>query len=53
MPRDATREIFTVVFYNLRVFGCKTVQVCVMQREYRLSEIPSVRNAAQTGEKAC
>jgi hypothetical protein len=31
-------------------FCCKTVQVCVMQREYRMAETSSVHNVAQAGE---
>jgi phosphosulfolactate phosphohydrolase-like enzyme len=42
---------FTVIFYGLRNFCCKTVQLCATQRESEMTETPSVRNAAQAGEK--
>jgi hypothetical protein len=28
-----TAELFTVVFYGLRIFGCKTTQLCATRRE--------------------
>jgi hypothetical protein len=43
-------EFFTVVFYGLRIFGCKTPQVCVTRREGEMAGTPSVRNDAQASE---
>jgi hypothetical protein len=41
---------FTVVFYGLTIFACKTAQFCVTLRESEMAETPSVSNAAQAGE---
>jgi hypothetical protein len=41
---------FTVFFYGLRNFCCKTMQFCATPRECPTTELPSVRNAAQSSE---
>lgn len=41
---------FTVVFYGLRIFDCKTAQLCGTQRECGMAETPSTRNGAQRSE---
>jgi hypothetical protein len=43
-------ELFTVVFYGLRSFGCKSAQFRARQREDWIPEVPSFGNAAQSGE---
>jgi hypothetical protein len=43
-------KFFTVVFYGLGNFGCKTAQFCVTQRECRMAELPSVRDDVQRSE---
>src|SRR5215471_4576900 len=43
---------FTVIFYGLKDFCCKTAQFCATQRESDFPETPSVSNGAQTGENA-
>ena len=42
--------IFTVVFYGVKKFCCKTPQLCVTQCECLATETPSVRNGAQACE---
>jgi hypothetical protein len=44
--------IFTVVFYGLKIFGCKRVQFSATLRESDTAESPGVSDAAQTGENA-
>ena len=44
------RELFTVVFYGLRIFGCKTAQLNGTQREWLTTETPSIRDAVQGSE---
>jgi hypothetical protein len=41
------RAKFTVVFYGLEIFGCKTVQFCVTRRDCGMAETPSVRDDVQ------
>jgi hypothetical protein len=43
---------FTVIFYGLTIFSCKTAQRSVTQRECRMAELPSVSVAAQRSENA-
>ena len=43
-------ELFTVLFYGRKNFGCKTAQLCAMRRESEMTETPSVRNPLQRGE---
>ena len=45
-----TAELFTVVFYGLRIFGRKTAQLCVTQCEWLTTETPSISDAVQRGE---
>ena len=49
-PRSEGDNSFTVVFYGLTIFACKTAQFCVALRESEMAETPSVSNAAQAGE---
>ena len=49
-PRSEGDNSFTVVFYGLTIFACKTAQFCVTLRESEMAETPSVSNAAQAGE---
>jgi hypothetical protein len=46
---DATL-IFTVVFYGLKFFYCKTAQFCVTRCECRMAKSPSIRDAVQSSE---
>jgi hypothetical protein len=41
---------FTVVFYGLRIFDCKTAHFCGTQRECGMPETPSFRDAVQRTE---
>jgi hypothetical protein len=50
--RAKTRLSFTVIFYGLKYFVCKTAQFGAMRRKSQLAEIPSVRNGAQASENA-
>jgi len=43
-------KLFTVVFYGVRNFCCKTTQSCATQRQSKMAEIPSVRNDVQRCE---
>jgi len=43
---------FTVGFYGLRIFGCKTLQLCASRCEWHCSRLPSNRNAVQQSENA-
>ncbi len=45
-----TAELFTVVFYGLRIFGRKTAQLCVTQCEWLTTETPSISDAVQRSE---
>src|SRR5947208_6520190 len=45
-----TAELFTVVFYGLRSFGCKTAQLCVTHREWLTTETPSISVTVQRSE---
>jgi len=45
-----TSELFTVVFYGLRIFGRKTAQLCVTQCEWLTTETPSISDAVQRSE---
>jgi hypothetical protein len=50
-PKKALRCFSTVVFYGLRIFGCKTAQFHEMQRESDLFRLPmknKLCNAAKT-----
>ena len=49
-PRFEGDNSFTVVFYGLTIFACKTAQFCVTLRESEMAETPSVSNATQPGE---
>jgi hypothetical protein len=42
--------LFTVDFYGLTIFSCKTAQLCVTRRESEMTELPSVGNAVQSSE---
>ena len=44
--------IFTVVFYGLKTFCCKTAQFYAMRRESRFTESSSVSNGVQRSENA-
>jgi hypothetical protein len=44
--------IFTVVFYGLTIFGCKTVQLCATRCEWHCSGLPGRRKAVQQSENA-
>jgi hypothetical protein len=41
---------FTVVFYGVRIFGCKTAHLSVTPRECGMAETPSVGNDVQRCE---
>jgi hypothetical protein len=43
---------FTVVFYVVKSFGCKTAQFRVTRRECEMAETPSAGKATQAGENA-
>jgi hypothetical protein len=45
--RMIAAQFFTAVFYGLKIFCCKTVQLSVTQRECRTVELPSIRNGAR------
>ena len=45
-----TAELFTVLFYGLRIFGRKTAQLCVTQCEWLTTETPSISDAVQRSE---
>jgi hypothetical protein len=43
---------FTVIFYGLKDFRCKTTQFCVTPREWEMAEAATINNAAQADENA-
>jgi hypothetical protein len=43
-------NFFTVVFYGLKSFCCKSAQFCVMPCECLSTETPSICDDAQSGE---
>jgi len=43
---------FTVIFYGLEIFRCKTAQFCATRRESEMAETPGIRNGAQARENA-
>jgi hypothetical protein len=43
---------FTVVFYGVRIFGCKTAHLSGTQREWLTTETPSIRDAVQASENS-
>jgi hypothetical protein len=45
-----TSDSFTVVFYGLTIFSCKTAQLCAARRESETTETPSIRNGLQRFE---
>jgi hypothetical protein len=46
----SAERFFTVVFYGLRIFGCKTAQLCVARCESYCAEIRGICNKAQSSE---
>jgi hypothetical protein len=48
--RMIAAQFFTVVFYGLKIFCCKTVQLCVTPCECGMAGLPSIRDAAQRSE---
>ncbi len=50
--RNATLKFFTVAFYGLKVFDCKTLQVHVTRCECRSTGTPSIRDGMQRSENA-
>lgn len=48
--REGYLDPFTVVFYGLQNFRCKTAQFCVTPRKSEMAETPSLRNGAQACE---
>src|SRR5438034_10711200 len=51
-PRARGTRSFTVVFYGVKCFLCKTAQLCATRRESEMAGTPSVRNGAQGCENA-
>jgi hypothetical protein len=47
---ERTTLNFTVVFYGLKIFGCKTAQLCVTRREDWMAKMPSVSDGVQRSE---
>jgi len=43
-------RLFTVVFYGLRILGCKTAQLSGARREWLTTKTPSIRDAVQRRE---
>jgi len=52
LPTPTLTHLFTVVFYGLRIFCCKTAQSRVTACEFLTTELPSVRDAVQRSESA-
>jgi hypothetical protein len=50
--RDSVPDFFTVVFYGLKIFGCKTAQLRATRCESRMDKLPSVSNDVQRSENA-
>jgi hypothetical protein len=46
----ALLNFFTVVFYGLRIFACKTTQFCATRCERYWSGTPGIRKAMQSSE---
>jgi hypothetical protein len=40
-------SFFTVVFYGVKIFCCKTAQLSVTQRECGMAKTPNVSNCVQ------
>src|SRR5262249_7592150 len=48
---SSAQRVFTVVFYGPKIFRRKTAQIYVTLRQYRMAELPSVRDAVQRPKK--
>jgi len=49
-PMLGMTDRLTVGFYGLRIFDCKTLQLCATRCEWHCSRLPSGRNALQRCE---
>jgi hypothetical protein len=50
LPLKPICGFFTVVFYDLEIFGCKTAQLCATRRECETPTSRSIRNGLQRCE---
>jgi hypothetical protein len=45
VPLRPLGQFFTVVFYGVEMFRCKTAQLCATRCESEMTEFPSVSNS--------